>query len=255
MTKIFISSSCYELRDLRAALRFWLADRGLSPRMSDEGGFPHRDGIPPYAACLPVLEECQLIIGVIDREYGRSFDDWGPYSKLKGCSPTHGELKHALDMKKRVLLYVQSEVISFYEVWRKNKSGFSTEMPKGLDVKTLELIAEFKKMKPVPWLETFRDVSDIQRMLSKEFANQIQENLIEREKAITGGAKALLAKVLELDDEEKQKFMDSMGTYLPASKTVGNVAIRTKTMEQIIKIFLEGSAAPLALEVIKLLLK
>ena len=79
---VFVSSSCYELRDLRAALRVWLTERGLIPQMSDEGGFPHIAGVHPYVSCLPVLEQCPLVVGVIDRAYGAKFSDWHPIRNL-----------------------------------------------------------------------------------------------------------------------------------------------------------------------------
>jgi hypothetical protein len=94
---VFLSSSCYELRDLRAAVRQWLSEMGFSPILSDAGGFPHRDGVPPYAACLNTLEECPLVIGVVDRYYGQPFTDWGPFMRYAGLAPTHAELRHALD--------------------------------------------------------------------------------------------------------------------------------------------------------------
>ncbi len=81
---VFVSSTCYELRDLRAAVRQWLSDMGFNPILSNVDGFPHSDGMPPYASCLKTMEECALVIGVIDRYYGHPFDDWGPFSQYKG---------------------------------------------------------------------------------------------------------------------------------------------------------------------------
>jgi|ERR1700728_1408397 len=75
--QVFVSSACHELRDLRASIRTWLVNLGLTPVLSDEGGFPNVAGMPPYAACLQALEECPLVIGIIDRYYGKTFDDWG----------------------------------------------------------------------------------------------------------------------------------------------------------------------------------
>ena len=91
--QVFLSSACYELRDLRAAVQSWLTGLGLTPLLSDENGFPHYDGLPPYATCLRVLEECPLVIGVIDRQYGHPFDDWGRYEQYRGLSPTHAGFK------------------------------------------------------------------------------------------------------------------------------------------------------------------
>lgn len=131
--QVFVSSTCYELRDLRASIRTWLEDLGLVPMMSNEGGFPHADGMPPYATCLRVLEDCPLVIGVVDRQYGHGFDDWGPYPQYAGCAPTHAELRHALELGKRVLIYVHNDTWNFYELWRKNSDVFKTgAAPAGL---------------------------------------------------------------------------------------------------------------------------
>jgi hypothetical protein len=123
--------------------------------MSDEGGFPHIDGMPPYATCLRALEECPLVIVVIDRRYGMSVQDWGPYPQFKGCSPTHAELRHALDRGKRVLVYVHDDVWNFYEVWRKNRQAFETAVPQDFDKATLHMLHELKQRDPVPWMEHF----------------------------------------------------------------------------------------------------
>src|SRR5271156_4960952 len=147
---VFVSSACYELRDLRARVREWLSEMGFNPIISDAGGFPRVDGMPPYAACLKALEECALVIGVIDRYYGQPFDDWGPFPRYKGLAPTHAELRHALDTGKRVLIYVQDDTWKFYEVWRKDRDGFAP--PTGLDVRTLEMFHELKTINPAPWL-------------------------------------------------------------------------------------------------------
>jgi hypothetical protein len=93
-----------------------LEDLGMTPVMSDEAGFPRFNGMPPYASCLRALEECPLVIGVVDRFYGTTFDDWGPYPEYKGLSPTHAELRHALKLGKRVLIYVQNGTWIFYEM-------------------------------------------------------------------------------------------------------------------------------------------
>jgi hypothetical protein len=49
--EVFVSSSCYELRDLRAAIRDWLTARGVVPMMSEATVFSHVDGMPPQGRC------------------------------------------------------------------------------------------------------------------------------------------------------------------------------------------------------------
>src|SRR5262245_46593008 len=186
--QVFVSSTCYNLRDLRAAIRAWLKQLGLTPLMSDEGGFPHIDGMPPYATCLRALEECPLVIVVIDRRYGMSFQDWGPYPQFKGCSSTHAELRHELDSGKRVLVYVHVVVCNFYEAWRKNRQAFETVFPQDFDKATLHILHELKQRDPVPWMEHFSDVTELLQSLNAEFVNQLYTHLRESEKQTADSA-------------------------------------------------------------------
>ncbi len=203
---VFVSSTCYELRDLRSAIRTWLTGLGLTPMMSDEGGFPHIDGMPPYATCLRVLEECPLVVGVIDRQYGRPFDDWGPYKQHKGCAPTHAELRHALDLGKRVLIYVHDDTWNFFEVWRKNPDAFKAAAPAGLEEATLRMFKELKLRSPAPWIEHFSDASEVVRSLQSEFVNQLYAHLRDREKQSADLAAYLLEKIVEAAPEVRAKI-------------------------------------------------
>ena len=204
--QVFVSSTCYELRDLRAAVRAWLQQLGMAPLMSDGTGFPQIDGMPPYATCLRVLEECPLVIVIIDRRYGTTFQDWGPYPQFEGCAPTHAELRHALDLGKRVLVYVHDDVWNFYEVWRKNRKAFETAAPQGLEESTLQIVYELKQRNPVPWIAHFSDVSELLQSLNAEFVNQLYDYLRDREKQTADLAGYLLERIVEAAPEVRERI-------------------------------------------------
>jgi hypothetical protein len=54
------------------------------------------------------MDECTMVIGVIERQYGTPFDDWGPFPQYKELASTHAELHHALNTGERVLIYVRT---------------------------------------------------------------------------------------------------------------------------------------------------
>jgi len=213
--QVLVSSSCHELRDLRAAIRSWLVNLRVTPVMSDEEGFPHRDGIPPYATCLDALEECPLVIGIIDRYYGRRFDDWGPYPQHKGRAPTHAELLHALDLGKRVLIYVHDDTWNFYEFWRKNRLPAPT-LPSGLEEGTLLLLEELKLRKPAPWIAHFADVSDLIESLNKEFVNQLYAQLHDQQRQAKDTAAYFLDRIEALAPELKEEIIRGLNPGLMA---------------------------------------
>ena len=205
--QVFLSSACYELRDLRSAVQSWLKSLGLSPMLSNDNGFPHYAGLPPYASCLQVLEECTLVIGVIERQYGHPFNDWGPYGQYLGLSPTHAELRHSLELGKRLLLYVNHETLAFYEIWRNNKANFENlNPPKNLEVDTLQMLEELKTRKPAPWISRFSDVSDLLESLKQELVNQLYDHLRDREKQAADSANYLLEKITEAAPEVRLKI-------------------------------------------------
>lgn len=215
---VFVSSACHELRDLRAAVRKWLLDLGLTPLMSDEGGFPHIDGMPPYATCLRALEDCPLVIAIIDRYYGKAFDDWGPFAQHKGCAPTHAEIRHALDLGKRVLIYVHDDIWAFCEVWRKNPAAFKAALPLGLEEGTLKLFEELKKRSPAPWMERFRDVSEVIASLNNEFVNQLYAQLRDQERQSADLAAYLLEKIVAAAPEVREKITGGLNPGLVADR-------------------------------------
>jgi len=216
--QVFVSSTCYELRDLRAAIVDWLTDRGVVPMMSDEIGFPHYDRMPPYASCLRVLEQCPLVIVVIDRQYGNSFSDWGPYPQYAGCAPTHAELRHALNSGKRVLIFVQDDIWKFYEVWRKTPAAFTTGAPRGLDEATLQMIHELKHRDIVPWMASFTNVADVLKSLQGEFINQLYTQFRDLEKQATDQATFLLERILAEDPEVRDKITSQLAQPLAAER-------------------------------------
>lgn len=212
--QVFVSSTCYELRDLRAMVKVWLDQHCIVPIMSEEGGFPHIDGMPPYATCLRALEECPLAIIIIDRQYGQTFDDWGPYQQYSGLSPTHAEIRHALESGIRALIYVQSDTLNFYEVWCKNSNAFKVSPPKGLNEATLKMIHELKMRKPAPWIERFTNVTELLKSLNSEVVNQLYSHLHDRQKQTIDLAAYLLEKISEAAPEVRKQIEDGLNPSL-----------------------------------------
>ncbi len=215
---VFVSSTCYELRDLRASVKAWLEGLGLVPLLSDEAGFPHVDTkMPPYATCLRVLEECPLVVGIVDRKYGRSFDDWGPYPEYAGLAPTHAELRHALATKKSLVLYVHRDVWAFYEAWRKNRSLFiQGTPPQGLDERTLLMFEELKTLPVPPWVGQFSDVRDVIADLQATFVNHVYAHLREQERQSRDLAGYLLERIFEAAPEVRAQIEAKLSPSLVA---------------------------------------
>ncbi len=76
---IFISSTDYNLKDLRAELARFLSELGYRPILSSAEGFPDSSPIlEPWESCLPVLDKCFVMVLVIDGQYGTALK-WPNY--------------------------------------------------------------------------------------------------------------------------------------------------------------------------------
>ena len=208
---VFVSSAHYGLEDLRGELVAYLEELGTLPLVSSEKGFPDQAGLPPYVQCLRVLEKALVVLGVVDRRYGARLDGWEPYGQYNGLSPTHGELRHALSIKKRLIVYHRSDIEGFYEIYRKNQDSFeSLNLPKGLEVDALEMYSELKKAKPAPWIESFRDVRDIKESVRKRLLFDLHEALVKKEKLTQLGVEILLERILEADPELLRRVLSAL---------------------------------------------
>ena len=88
---IFISSTHYNLIDLRAELYRYLQELGYNPYLSSAEGFPdNTPELEPWESCLPVLNNCFVIVLIIDGKYGEELP-WPHFKdviKDKSISPT-----------------------------------------------------------------------------------------------------------------------------------------------------------------------
>lgn len=205
---VFVLSTHYGLEDLRAELTSFLEDLGLLAFVSSEAGFPDHPGMQPYASCLRVLERCLLVVGIIDRRYGKQFEDWKPYPQYGSLSPTHAELRHALATGKRLVIYVRDDVNSFYEVYRKNKDAFKEpSLPNGLDLMTLEMYGEIKQHDPAPWIEPFKDIRGLKAAIQQRLLNDLYELMLQRETILSDHVETLTNALLTSDPSVSEAVM------------------------------------------------
>lgn len=212
---VFVSSGCYELRDVRVSIRDLLISFGITPQLSEDPGFYSESGVQPYVTCLDTLVECPLVVGVLEREYGNKFSDWGKYSQYNGLSPTHAEFRHALANGKKFLLYVHRDTLKDYDTWRKNPDDFAKARNKNsAEIETLELLCEMKSLKVAPWIIPFSNASDIVASLKEKLVGEIFASLKEQERRTLDGAGYIVEQFLAQTPEARHQIQSRISTDL-----------------------------------------
>jgi len=206
--KVFLSSTCYDLRDLRATLKSFFKELGMDPLLSEDSNFPcSSDGIEPYLACLKLLEKSDLVIFIIDSRYGNKLDNWSSYQEYCGLSATHAEFKHALKENKPVLVFIQQDIMAAYGQWRKNKEEYSKmNLEHGLSIDTLKFVEEIKMGKPALWVTQYQNVLDIIESLKSRLIGYLYDLFSERKKRNDDEVKYLLDQILSLTPELRKKI-------------------------------------------------
>ena len=107
---IFLSSTVYDFRDLRSALKYYLEKQGCTVLASEFNDFDKPLDDHSYDACLAAIEHCDYFILLIGARVG------GLYDSHSRISITQQEYRTAYDLHQRRKLHILTFVRS--EVWQ-----------------------------------------------------------------------------------------------------------------------------------------
>lgn len=106
--KFFISSTIYDFKDLRSALKYYLEQQGAKVYASEYNDFPKPLDTHSYEACLEVLRDSDYFILLIGNRVG------GWYDKENKISITRQEYKEAYKLheagKLKIISFVRDEI-------------------------------------------------------------------------------------------------------------------------------------------------
>jgi len=188
--KIFISSTCFDLIDIRAELRVCLEALGFTPIMSDQldcefGTFPDKNSIE---TCLINLRSCDTVIFILSQRYGGNLSKAG----FGDYSATHLEYLEAKKTRKRIIFFVRDRLQADFDRFKKDNTVDLLWVEKK-DQKIFEIIEDRIKLTHSDidnWKWTFRDVIEIKERIKREFETEVRQ--IRLNKLIESGNTPLL---------------------------------------------------------------
>jgi len=188
--KVFLSSTVYDLIDLRAEASQHISDLGLSPSLSDSAvsEFSVVADENSIETCLANVKSSDFFVLVLSRRYGPSLGKIG-YDDI---SATHLEYRHAVEHSVPVLFYVRDKLEAEYRIWTKNKgTDVDFRWVSDKDAGLFDLIEEHRKLvdkrNRSNWYFTFSNCRDLKGSLTTHLGGiarraglekQIAENLV-----------------------------------------------------------------------------
>jgi hypothetical protein len=173
--KVFLSSTCYDLYDLRAELHQYLQEHDFEVLASEMFDSPF--AVDPTAdtvsTCLANVERCAAVVLVIDRRYGQllSSGEW------RERSATEAEIRHAWKKKVPVYAFIRQQALAEFRQLPKDDSkllemsgSWVQEAGKGLVLWRRfveEVMASPVESERSNWLQEFHTSVDLKKWVLK----------------------------------------------------------------------------------------
>lgn len=168
--RVFISSTFFDLRSMRASLERFVREIGYDPILFERGHIAWDKDMQLESSCYREINSCDILIAVIGGKFGSQ-------SRNNESSITQNEIKESFDKGKQVYLFVDKAVHAEYHTYQKNKhlTGFT---PVSVDNnKIFDFINEVYNMNIGNPVEPFETVEDITRYLKEQWAGLFQRLL------------------------------------------------------------------------------
>lgn len=159
--RTFISSTCFDFSDARAAIAEHLKHLGHEPLRSDSPNFGVSLGKHSHNACLDQVENSDYMVLLIGGRRGGTFVG-------SEKSITNEEYRHALKKHIPVISFVKRDVYDTLRHYKKNPSGDFTHTVD--DVRIFDFIELVSSQSENNWIKTFDTAEDVKQALTDQFA-------------------------------------------------------------------------------------
>ncbi len=171
--RIFISSTFYDLRQVRSDLDTFIDNLGYDPVRNEEGDIPYGKNEALEEYCYKEIKAVDILVSIIGGRFGSE-------SKRNNSSISQIELKTALKENKQVYIFIEKNVLSEYETYLINKDNTSMNYRYVDDIRIYQFIEEVKNLNTNNNIKGFETASDISKYLKEQFAGLFQRFLEEQ---------------------------------------------------------------------------
>lgn len=171
-TTLFISSTCYDLGQIRTDLRDFAYSLGYEPILSELDGFPVNPSINTISNCLKAVKDsADLFVLVVGGRYGST--------NGSGLSITNLEYLEAAAKGIPIFVFVKSDILALLSTWKANPTADFTH---AVDTPKLSEFVDSLRTKDAIWVFPFNSAQDISTTLRKQLSYLVGECLALRTK-------------------------------------------------------------------------
>lgn len=149
--RIFVSSTYYDLKNIRADLERFIKDQGYEPVLNEKGHIPYGSQKKLEEYCYKEIELCDILVSIIGGRFGSE-------SRESQYSISNLELKNAIDLGRQIYIFVEKSVLSEYTTYKVNQENAEMNYASVDDVRVFKFLDEVYSLQlnnqihPPDWL-------------------------------------------------------------------------------------------------------
>ena len=185
---IFISSTCYDLSQVRQDLRDFISGLGYNPMMSEQNDFPIDPQLDNWENCINAVKKyADIFVLIIGNRYGAVGET--------GKSITNTEYLTAVQKGIPIYTFSLKQMTTLLPMWERNPDAdysYAVDNPK-----IFEFLADVRQ-KSGRWNFEFENAQDIKDTLRKQLSILFQNSLELRKRIVASPYEDLYGKVVAL---------------------------------------------------------
>lgn len=182
---IFVSSTCYDLSQIRSDIKQCITDLGHNPILSELKDFPIDPNLSNSENCITAVKnEADIFVLIIGNKYGSVLES--------GKSITNTEFITAIDKGIPIYTFALKQMTTILPIWEKNPDMDLSNIVD--NKKVFEFLADVRKKKGL-WNFEFDRAQDIIEILKSQLSNLFREALRVKRRIESSDKKELFSKI------------------------------------------------------------
>lgn len=182
---IFISSTCFDLSQIRNDIKQCIETLGHNPILSEQKGFPINPNLSNAENCInAVKKEADIFVLIIGNKYGSVLES--------GRSITNTEFLTAVNKGIPIYTFALKQMTTLLPMWERNPDAdFSDVVDNN---KVFEFLSDVRKKRGI-WNFEFEKAQDICEILEAQLSNLFHDALLARQMISSSEISELYSKV------------------------------------------------------------
>jgi hypothetical protein len=183
--RIFISSTFYDLKQVRSELERFVKEQGYEPILNERGHIAYGKDSPLEDYCYREIEGVDVLVSIIGSRFGA--ESHHKDDKDKGKSISQVELEAAIKHHKQVYIFIERNVYAEYDTYTVNKDSKDVKF-KHTDRRVYEYLEQILALPLNNAAAPFELATDITSYLREQWAGLFQRLLQDSEKTVQGAS-------------------------------------------------------------------